>query len=34
VSLLAAGSFIAIGAIVVGALLALRYQNWRIERMA
>lgn len=33
VSLLAAGSFIAIGAIVVGALLALRYQNWRIERM-
>ena len=34
VSLLAAGSFIAIGAIVVGALLALRYQNWRIERVA
>ncbi|MCA3221487.1 MAG: YeeE/YedE family protein [Burkholderiales bacterium] len=34
VSLLAAGSFIAIGAIIVGALLALRYQNWRIERMA
>ena len=33
VSLLAAGSFIAIGAIVVGALLALRYQNWRIDRM-
>jgi uncharacterized membrane protein YedE/YeeE len=34
ISLLAAGSFIAIGAIIVGALLALRYQNWRIERMA
>ena len=34
VSLLAAGSFIAIGATIVGALLALRYQNWRIERMA
>lgn len=33
VSLLALGSFIALGAIIVGALLALRYQNWRVEKM-
>jgi uncharacterized protein len=33
VSMLAVGSFIALGAIIVGALLALRYQNWRVERM-
>jgi uncharacterized membrane protein YedE/YeeE len=34
VSVLALGSFIALAAIIGGALLALRYQNWRIEKMA
>ena len=34
VSTLALGSFIAIAGIVVGAVLALRYQVWRLERMA
>ena len=33
-STLALGSFIAFGAIVAGAVLALRYQMWRLERMA
>ena len=33
VSTLALGSFVALAAIVGGALLALRYQGWRIERM-
>ena len=33
VSTLALGSFLALAAIVGGALLALRYQGWRIERM-
>jgi len=34
VSTLALGSFIALAGIVGGALLALRYQAWRLERMA
>jgi hypothetical protein len=34
VSTLALGSFIAFGGIVGGAVLALRYQMWRLERMA
>ena len=34
VSLLAVGSFIAWGAIIAGAVLGLRYQTWRMERMA
>jgi uncharacterized membrane protein YedE/YeeE len=34
VSTLALGSFLALGAIVAGAVLALRYQTWRLERMA
>jgi hypothetical protein len=34
VSMLAAGSFITVAAIVVGAVLGLRYQAWRIDRMA
>ncbi|HET9977115.1 MAG TPA: YeeE/YedE family protein [Burkholderiaceae bacterium] len=34
VSTLALGSFIALAAIVAGAVLALRYQVWRLERMA
>jgi uncharacterized membrane protein YedE/YeeE len=34
VSTLALGSFLALGAIVTGAVLALRYQTWRLERMA
>jgi uncharacterized protein len=34
VSTLAVGSFIAFASIVFGAVLALRYQVWRIERMA
>jgi uncharacterized membrane protein YedE/YeeE len=34
VSTLAIGSFIALAAIIGGAVLALRYQVWRIERMA
>jgi uncharacterized protein len=33
VSTLALGSFIALAAIIAGAVLALRYQVWRIERM-
>ena len=34
VSTLALGSFIALGAIIAGAVLALRYQMWRLERLA
>jgi hypothetical protein len=34
VSTLALGSFLALGAIWAGAVLALRYQMWRLERMA
>jgi uncharacterized membrane protein YedE/YeeE len=34
VSVLALGSFIALASIIGGALLALRYQNWRIDQMA
>lgn len=34
VSTLSLGSLLALGAIVGGALLALRYQTWRMERMA
>jgi uncharacterized membrane protein YedE/YeeE len=34
VSTLALGSFVALGAIVVGAVLGLRWQVWRLERMA
>jgi uncharacterized membrane protein YedE/YeeE len=34
VSTLALGSFVALAGIVVGAVLALRYQMWRLERMA
>lgn len=34
VSTLSLGSLLALGAIVSGALLALRYQSWRMERMA
>jgi uncharacterized membrane protein YedE/YeeE len=34
VSTLSLGSFIALGAIIAGALLALRYQGWRLERAA
>lgn len=34
VSMLALGSFIALASIIGGALLGLRYQNWRVERMA
>ena len=34
VSTLSLGSFIALAAIVAGAVLALRYQMWRLERMA
>jgi len=34
VSTLAIGSFIALAAIIAGAVLALRYQIWRIERSA
>ena len=33
VSTLSLGSLLALGAIVGGALLALRYQSWRLERM-
>ena len=33
VSTLALGSLIALAAIVGGAVLALRYQAWRLERM-
>ena len=34
VSMLAAGSFITLAAIMAGAVAGLRYQSWRIERMA
>jgi uncharacterized membrane protein YedE/YeeE len=34
VSTLAIGSFIALASIIGGAVLALRYQSWRVERMA
>jgi uncharacterized membrane protein YedE/YeeE len=34
VSTLSVGSFIALGAIITGAVLALRYQMWRLERLA
>jgi uncharacterized membrane protein YedE/YeeE len=34
ISTLALGSFIAVGGIVAGAVLALRYQVWRLDRMA
>jgi uncharacterized membrane protein YedE/YeeE len=34
VSTLAIGSFIALAGIIAGAVLALRYQIWRLERMA
>jgi uncharacterized protein len=34
VSTLALGSFIALAGIVGGAVLAVRYQVWRLERMA
>ena len=33
ISTLSIGSFIALGGIVVGAIGALRYQGWRLERM-
>ncbi|KPF59080.1 transporter [beta proteobacterium AAP51] len=33
ISTLSLGSFIALGGIVLGAMGALRYQNWRLERM-
>ena len=32
VSTLALGSFIAVGGIILGALLGFKYQTWRIER--
>jgi hypothetical protein len=34
ISTLALGSFIAFGGIVLGAVVALKYQVWRLERMA
>ena len=34
VSTLAVGSFLALAAIIVGCVMALRYQAWRLERMA
>ena len=34
VSTLAVGSFLALAAIIVGSLMAVRYQSWRLERMA
>ena len=33
VSTLAIGSFIALGSIIAGAVLALRYQMWRLDRV-
>ena len=33
VSTLSLGSFVALGSIVVGAMAALKYQMWRVERM-
>ncbi len=34
VSTLAVGSFLALAAIIAGCVLAVRYQVWRLERMA
>jgi hypothetical protein len=34
ISTLAVGSILTFAAIVVGAVAAVRYQTWRIERMA
>jgi hypothetical protein len=34
VSTLAAGSFLALASIIAGAVLGLRYQMWRIDRLA
>ena len=34
VSTLAVGSFIALAAIIIGSLMAIRYQVWRMERMS
>ena len=34
VSTMALGSFIALAGIIAGAVLALRYQVWRLDRMA
>ena len=34
ISTMAAGSFIALAGIVVGGVLGVRYQGWRVERMA
>lgn len=34
ISTLALGSFISVAAIIVGAVLALKYQMWRLDRMA
>ena len=34
VSTLAIGSFIALAGILIGAVLAFRYQMWRMERLA
>ena len=34
VSTLAVGSFLALAAIIMGSVVALRYQVWRLERMA
>ena len=34
VSTLALGSFIALAGILLGAVLALKYQVWRLDRMA
>jgi hypothetical protein len=34
VSTLALGSFVALAGIIGGAVLAIRYQVWRLERMA
>ncbi|MDO8277928.1 MAG: YeeE/YedE family protein [Burkholderiaceae bacterium] len=33
ISTLSASSFVAVAAIIVGALVAFKYQNWRLERM-
>jgi len=34
VSTLAVGSFLALAAIIIGCAMAVRYQVWRLERMA
>ena len=34
VSTLAVGSFIALAAIIIGCVMAIRYQVWRMERMS